>query len=725
MKKALKTLSGFCYTLMCVLFISCSDTTNEETIPPTSESEPSTKDYQLQENVVQIEGNTLKQIKSVEDMAIIYNANTPKEELPKEGEIILVSKPDNIFPYGFLGKVVKVSEQGGEYHIETEPAAIDETFAYLNVSQSYELTPNEVKSIAKNRGSETDYITFKRPISKEISESIEISGELTLGIKIDIAFNIDKRNGKNIRNGSIKTSILQQVDATLDIELEKEYEDNVNLTPKGIIFPALQLGPITMVPALQPYLFIQAEGKIETHPSMNYQQIRNASLTFDGQSWKFDQDNASEPYIEFNLTPDIDMEGSLYDGIGTALEFRLYGSENNKAFIDAKLGPQISGEVTLATNPDSLYESGKDSQLNFGMLLSAGGGAGVKFFSIEKEWSKYPINISFLESTRNFFPSFDQDKINRKEGIITASTELGYDLLWESEVGLALYDGEKCIQRSDSVIYQYEKKFKDENPLQATFENIPKENNYSIWSYVKWGDMYVKCKQLNRKLLYAKYTSGNDASSFEFTYDSNGLIERITNIETEGDFSSIRHFNFEHFNDGKQINVNISEGYTEESYQLKFTLNDNGYIEICQQTFYDGDVDTWKYEYNENNQMSKMIRSESNETWHLIYNNKNVIKTECATEGYSHISYSTDIYNGNAILHETLYGIDIDEMEIYGLLGMLGKPSKNLPTSKIITLSHSDEYNNYFTWEIDNQGYPINLRIREGDWINRWSFTWE
>lgn len=64
-------------------------------------------------------------------------------------------------------------------------------------------------------------------------------------------------------------------------------------------------------------------------------------------------------------------------------------------------------------------------------------------------------------------------------------------------------------------------------------------------------------------------------------------------------------------------------------------------------------------------------------------------------------------------------------MEIYGLLGMLGKPSKNLPTSKIITLSHSDEYNNYFTWGIDNQGYPINLRIREGDWNNRWSFTWE
>lgn len=724
MKKALKTLSRLCYTLMCALLISCSDTTNEENIPTTPEPEPSTKDYQLQENVIQIEGNALKQINSVEDMTIIYNGNTTKEDLPQVGKIILVSQPSTIFPHGFLGKAIRVSEQGGRYHIETEPVALDEAFTYLNVSKSYELTPDEVTSTANNRGNETDYITFKRPFNKEISEGIDVNGELTLGVKIDIALNIDKRKGKNIRNGSIKTSILQQVEASLNIELEKEYEDNVNLTPKAITFPALQLGPITLVPALQPYLFIQAEGKIEAHPSMNYQQIRNTSLTFDGQSWKFDQDNASEPFIEFNLTPDIDMEGSIYDGIGTALEFRLYGSESNKAFIDAKLGPQISGEVTLATTPDSLYESGKDSQLNFGMLLSAGGGAGVKFFSIEKEWSKYPINISFLESTRNFFPSFDKDKINRKEGIITASTELGCDLLWESEVGLALYDGDKCIQRSDSVVYQFEKKFKDENPLQVTFDNIPKENNYSIWSYVKWGNKYIKCKQLNRRLLYARYTSGNDASSYEFTYDSDGLIERIINIETEANYSSTRHYNFEHINEGKQINVNITEGYTEDPFQLKFTLNDNGYIESCRQTFSDGEVDTWEYEYNEDNQMTKMIRSESNETWHLTCNN-NVIQTWCSTEGNSQISYSTDTYNGNAVLHETLYGIDIDEMEIFGLLGMLGKPSKNLPTSKIVSLIHSDEYNSYFSWETDNQGYPTNLRIREGDWTNRWSFTWE
>lgn len=733
MKKALKTLSRVCYTLMCTLLISCSDTTNEENIPTTLEPEPSTKDYQLQENVIQIEGNALKQINSVEDMTIIYNGNTTKEDLPQVGKIILVSQPSTIFPHGFLGKAIRVSEQGGRYHIETEPVALDEAFTYLNVSKSYELTPDEVTSTANNRGNETDYITFKRPFNKEISEGIDVNGELTLGVKIDIALNIDKRKGKNIRNGSIKTSILQQVEASLDIELEKEYEDNVNLTPKAITFPALQLGPITLVPALQPYLFIQAEGKIEAHPSMNYQQIRNTSLTFDGQSWKFDQDNASEPFIEFNLTPDIDMEGSIYDGIGTALEFRLYGSESNKAFIDAKLGPQISGEVTLVTTPDSLYESGKDSQLNFGMLLSAGGGAGVKFFSIEKEWSKYPINISFLESTRNFFPSFDKDKINRKEGIITASTELGCDLLWESEVGLALYDGDKCIQRSDSVVYQFEKKFKDENPLQVTFENIPKENNYSIWSYVKWGDMYVKCKRLNSKLLYARHTNGNDASSFEFTYNSDGLIERITIIETEADkngnisFSYTEHYNFNYSDDKNSFSVRVSAPDTESSYTFDITLNENGFIKSCKQIFYDGDVDIWEYEYNEDNQMIKMYRTEGRETWHTTYNNEgDATEGGCNGESSNKIYYSDIENKSNAILHEIMYGTDIDEMEVFGLIGLLGKPSKHLPNKRIQNYSDGGEtciYN--FSWDTDNHGFPTKVWYKDGGDLNTISFTWE
>lgn len=487
------------HILLCVFVISCSDKDEPITPKPTPdpEPEPVEKEYELADNVIELEGDLLKHVNSLRGDTLVYNSNTPDNVLPKVGEIVIVTQATDVFPYGFLGKVTKISKDGN-IHIITEAAALDEAFVYLDVSQSYELTPESSKAISRNTGTQTEFKKFTKPFSKEFSDFISLNGELTLGVQVDATLKIDKRNGKKLRNGKITISTLQEVNMSLDVELEKEFEKTVNFPPKAITFPPLQFGPVTLVPALQPYLFIQAEGKIETHPSMFYQQVRTASLVFDGNSWSFNNDDSKDPAIEFNLTPDISMQGSIYDGVGVALEFRLYGSEDNKAFIDAKIGPQISGEVTLATDPNSIYESGKDSKLDFGMLFSAGGGAGVKFFFIEKEWSHYPINLPFFQSTRYFFPSFKNNSLSYANSEMSASTNLGRNLLWKQDVGLALYNGDECVQKLDPMTYKFESDFKEQNPLKGTFKDIPadRKNDYSIWSYVKWGDLYIKCKEM-------------------------------------------------------------------------------------------------------------------------------------------------------------------------------------------------------------------------------------
>lgn len=487
------------HILLCVFVISCSGKDEPITPKPTPdpEPEPVEKEYELADNVIELEGDLLKHVNSLRGDTLVYNSNTPDNVLPKVGEIVIVTQATDVFPYGFLGKVTKISKDGN-IHIITEAAALDEAFVYLDVSQSYELTPESSKAISRNTGTQTEFKKFTKPFSKEFSDFISLNGELTLGVQVDATLKIDKRNGKKLRNGKITISTLQEVNMSLDVELEKEFEKSVNFPPKAITFPPLQFGPVTLVPALQPYLFIQAEGKIETHPSMFYQQVRTASLVFDGNSWSFNNDDSKDPAIEFNLTPDISMQGSIYDGVGVALEFRLYGSEDNKAFIDAKIGPQISGEVTLATDPNSIYESGKDSKLDFGMLFSAGGGAGVKFFFIEKEWSHYPINLPFFQSTRHFFPSFENNSLSYANGEMSASTNLGRNLLWKQDVGLALYNGDECVQKLDPMTYKFESDFKEQNPLKGTFKDIPadRKNDYSIWSYVKWGDLYIKCEEM-------------------------------------------------------------------------------------------------------------------------------------------------------------------------------------------------------------------------------------
>lgn len=739
MKETLKTLCKLCCTLLCVLVISCTDSSDEQPTPP--EPESTTENYQLEENVIVLEDDELVHISSVEDMSIIYKGNTPKENLPQVGEIILVPNPNKIFPSGFLGEVIKTYEQGDQYHIETESVAIDEAFTYLNVSQSYELTPDAAKPITRGiEESETDFVRFTRPIETDLAEGISVDGELTLGIKVDVALNIDKRNGKKIRSGKITTSTLQHVDVSLDVELEKEYEKSVNLTPTAIPLPPLQLGPITLVPALQPYLFIQADGKIETHPSMTYQQIRTAGLNFDGNSWNFNNDDSKEPVIEFNLTPDIHMEGCLYEGVGVALEFRLFGSENAKAFIDAKLGPQISGEVTLATNPNLLYESGKDSYLEFCMQFTAGGGAGLKFFSIEKEWSNYPINLSFIQSTRYFFPKFQNsevlwEKVADGSYIATATTTLSRDLLFKTHVGIAIYgEDNSVVSKSDSYEYMNEEDFSN-NPLYETFAGIPQKN--TAYTYTMWGDKIVKGEpipEIVKERKIKQYTHSSDdiygwSETYSFTYNESEQIEKIEVYEKYGNENTLTDsYDFDYTEGKTTFSVKVTGEESENKYTLDITLNESGYIKSCKQTFSDEEVDTWTYEYNDDNQLSKMYRSEGNETWELVYENRNVTKTECEDVGSSTMSYGSLLYMGSAIPHELLYGIDIDEMEVFGLIGLLGKPSTHLPTQRSQRFVDSDEGTAYtydFSWDTDEQGYPTQVGYLDDTEKNTVTFTWE
>ena len=719
MKAFQQLISKLWYILLCVCLVSCSEKDDiVNPIPdPDPEPVPVEKDYELADNVIELEGDLLKHVSSSKGDTLVYNSNTPDDALPEVGEIVIVTQPTDVFPYGFLGKVTKISNDGN-INVVTEVAALDEAFVYLDVSQSYELTPESSKAISRNAGTQTEFKKFTKPFSKEFSDFISLNGKLTLGVQVDATLKIDKRNGKKLRNGKITISTLQEVNMSLDVELEKEFEESVNFPSKAITFPPLQFGPVTLVPALQPYLFIHAEGKIETHPSMFYQQIRTASLVFDGNSWSYINDDSNDPTVEFNLTPDISMQGSIYDGVGVALEFRLYGSEDNKAFIDAKIGPQISGEVTLATDPNSIYESGKDSNLDFGMLFSAGGGAGVKFFFIEKEWSHYPINLSLLQSTSYFFPSFSNHSLAYADGGISASTNLGRNLLWKQDVGLALYKGDECLEVSEPVEYKYENDFKERNPLEGIFEEIPEEkkDEYSVWSYTKWGDLYIKCEQVIPKKRISKIVMkmhGLTYCEYKFSYKDDAISRIVTQYYHEGigytTPAGTDTFDFNFLEDGL-VHVE-AKLYDSEDSNFYLYLNEDGYIESFQ-----SNGDTWKFEYNDEGQCLKV--SENSTNWNIIYNDFNAVSIKTNEEADYRFKYGTQENISDMILMDEIYRIDLNVYDVFGMVGMLGKPSKKLPI-----VYPGDGEPEELNWSLDSDKYPDELRMGN-DWCV-YSFTWE
>lgn len=181
---------------------------------------------------------------------------------------------------------------------------------------------------------------------------------------------------------------------------------------------------------------------------------------------------------------------------------------------------------------------------------------------------------------------------------------------------------------------------------------------------------------------------------------------------------------------GTAYDVKMVCSSPEETMTLYITVGDNLFATyVYQETVseYDGNsTETWRFEYNSDGQLVKMIRSEgNNEVTTITYINGDIVKVDVVDDDqgdYStNISYTNAVNNVSGImLFDMNFGIDMDEMGIAYFAGLLGKPTKQLPVSR----SRGDGDNESFTWTIDNNGYPSSLVDNYDGDVETLAFTW-
>ena len=490
------------YFLLCVSIESCIEKDDLVEPKPDPEPTPVEKEYELADNVIELEGDLLKHVTSLKGDTLVYNSNTPDDALPEVGEIVIVTQPTDVFPYGFLGKVTKISNDGN-VNVITEPTALDEAFVYLDVKGIYELESTDVEG--EKRASKE--FPFEDKFEVQIGDFVKTELELKTKVVLDIDLQVDKRNGKKVRSGHIE--INQENHAAFDIGftfkfLEQEGEE-IKKLGSGFKVARIIAGPIIIVPTLQPYLKSEYNGAMDFKWGFETWSEQISSLNFDGKGWSLNT-SKDERGWSYNAGPEMEMSGSAFLGGGLALEFRFYGNENIKAALNGQFGVEASGEVSV--NLDDLknddeemfYNQLDDSKVSLALKGGVGLEAGAKIFFIEAKWEHPLYEKTFFESSSYIFPSFSNHSLAYANGGFSASTNLGRNLLWKQNVGLALYRGDERIEVSEPVEYKFENDFKERNPLEGIFEDIPEEekNDYSIWSYVKWGDFYIKCVNLSK-----------------------------------------------------------------------------------------------------------------------------------------------------------------------------------------------------------------------------------
>lgn len=222
------------------------------------------------------------------------------------------------------------------------------------------------------------------------------------------------------------------------------------------------------------------------------------------------------------------------------------------------------------------------------------------------------------------------------------------------------------------------------------------------------------------------------AMGASITYNSNGQVTRIvTEDGGKYDFTYGEGLTSRAANTDKTVKVVYTEDG--ETYVFNMEIGNNGFVKYCEEIEPDGDLETWEFGYNSDNQLNYMKRSEGgNEVTNITYQNGDIIKVTMRSEeegvgsnytiSYTSADVPTTIENkGCLMLFDVTFGIDMDEFAYIYYAGLLGKATKNLPVSMAEYDSWKDEeYIDTFVWEVNENGYPIKMTKEAHSYF----FTW-
>ena len=510
--------------------------------PDPDDEQPNIEEVVLGSNTVAISDDLIQNLQSEENGVLVFDGALPESEIPQEGQILLSNTPTEQLPYGFLGRVTRVETSAGNYRVETEAVPLFEAFDVLKIDKTVDLIPQgETRALLKP--DEEGFYTFSRSITVTYEQgavTASVEGTLLLGAKMHIL--TDWENGIEQRPSAIELDLKFAVDIGASLELTAEDEISIDIGP-GIPFSAIP-GAIVITPKLQPKFVVEWEGTASIQGGVHFEKrFRQTLLMTDVPQLICEEVNdgdcQSGPFVS-----GCSLEGTLFRGISTAFELCLFGNDNMKVSIEPKIGQEMSGKFSADFMQENLYQSCKDTKIGVCLKVGAEASATANIWKLEAEWACPLVDWSFLETEVYLFPEFSNGKVDVGETSRTAQVQVGRDLLFPSEVGLALYRGGQRLEESEARSYWIAKEFS--NPLAATFDGLDKDGDYSVWSYVKWGDLFIKAERIGSPSIVGKWlmihdkwietANGSTTQSDEDVSEKGYIIEIFENNTAKSQF---------------------------------------------------------------------------------------------------------------------------------------------------------------------------------------------
>lgn len=296
-----------------------------------------------------------------EDGTIIVGENSTLADL-EIGEILIVDVCDAA-PEGFLRKIVSRTEENGSVLFETEQASLAEAVQQLTLSESYQLTPENVRQVHLYNGSsytpERDGFEFPVDIDCVLydqdgnyfttNDQIKLYGDLTftaeLFTEIEISwFALNK----------FEIGIESEKDANLNLNASLFWEFNEELTFDIAEFNftpiTFMAGPVLIVitPVLNVEAHIHGDLTVTFTTGITYNESVRYGVGYENDEWY----QIKESDKTFNYTPpQFTTEFNFETGASLKLSTLIYGVIG--PYVQAKAG--LHFQAVLEVNPTETH----------------------------------------------------------------------------------------------------------------------------------------------------------------------------------------------------------------------------------------------------------------------------------------------------------------------------------------------------------------------------------
>lgn len=522
----------------------------------------------------QINGDLYNYLINVDDKVLTFSASTPSNILPKIGDKLVEIDETDKLPWGFLGQVESISNNGSNIEVRCKKIELEEVVKTFYRTVSIISDDNSNVPLLTRRAIKTDYFPIKFNIGKlhfPMTFSGIASEKNILGFKGNLKGKLNndlyitpKVIGKVTR---VVDDILVlsyyniQMDTDVDFDDDLEYacEWSGSLKEpwfdKDIPTPAwgypiyLAVGPIADLSG-ELAMGVHLTGVLRVNTDITYYPA-TALLTPIPLATNFINKVSIRPRLEdFSATlPYFTAKGAFKFGVffRAGLPFPNHkvawvgGEVETGAKIEANAKFDFE-KLRYADKSTYLYEDAIET-----MTLDAMPYWGLKFvasalddkhkFELGRDFSFW--GLKFLEGS--IIPKFSGTTFTREGGNTAyASVDITNDCLFACKVGFSLFteDGIKVETKYFDKEYHTRKDF---SAYGMTFENLSPSSIYKVYPCLNYGgydilgipsaELYptrVEVKRMHiTSIQYGKKAYTNDGDVYDFCYNTEITTELL------------------------------------------------------------------------------------------------------------------------------------------------------------------------------------------------------